>query len=114
MIGEHVVSFLLDTGARATLAPSALAEAVGLEDGAGDAREFRGLDGAALPARPVRIDGLSLGGKTLPAVDAYAADIPVLTEYGLDEDTGLLGIDFLPALDPLDIPARKRIDSQLR
>lgn len=102
-IGGVPVSFLFDTGARATILPRSLADAAGLGPGSLPDREFRGLDGAPLPARSVRADDLTLGGVALPALEMYAADLPVLERFGLDEGSGLLGIGFVLTLDRLDV-----------
>ncbi len=101
------VTFLLDAGARATLVPKALSDAVGLKPSGGEKRTFRGLDQAKLEGGPVRLDGLILAGWNVPTLDAYAVELPVLSRFGLDETGGLLGIDFVTrfAAVELDFPA---------
>jgi hypothetical protein len=102
-IGESPVSFLLDTGARSTIIPRVLADAAGLRPGTLPEREFRGLDGAPLPASSVLVEPLSLGPESFPPLEAYAADLPVLDRFGLDEASGLLGIDFVLGFERADV-----------
>ena len=102
-LNDVPVTFLFDTGARSTLIPQGIAEAAGLADGSLPEREFRGLDGNPLPARSVRPESITLGAETLPGFDMYAADLPVLERFGLDEGSGLLGIDFVLGFGRVDV-----------
>lgn len=102
-IGETPVNYMFDTGARSTIVPLGIADAAGLSDGSLPDREFRGLDGGVLPARSVRADGFTLHGVPFPEFDIYAADLPVLEGLGLDEGSGLLGIDFILGFDRVDV-----------
>lgn len=91
------VSLVLDTGARGSLIPTSLAVHAKLPDAtaAAAAREFRGLDGRPLPARPVRVGQMMLGSASQGPAVFFAADLPVLKALGLDENAGLLGGDLL-------------------
>lgn len=94
-LGDVPVTFLFDTGARSTIVPLSIAEAAALPPGSLPGREFRGLDGNLLPATAVRADELTLAGHEFPPLEMYAAELPVLESFGLDEDSGLLGMDFV-------------------
>ncbi|MBK7189482.1 MAG: retropepsin-like domain-containing protein [bacterium] len=98
------VSLVLDTGARGSLLPSALAAKAGLSAASGTAaREFRGLDGRPLPARPVQVQRLALGGAAAGPAVFHAGDLPALAALGLDGNSGLLGGDVLAAWRRLEI-----------
>ena len=72
--------------------------------GAGDEadREFRGLDGSPLAARMVTVNDLTLGETSFPSIPIYAAALPILENWGLDETRGLLGNDFLEQYDRVE------------
>ena len=102
-LGDTPVMFLFDTGARSTIIPTGLADVAGLEAGTLPPREFRGLDGNLLPARSVVADFFTLAGRPFPPLEMYAADLPVLEGLGLDEGSGLLGIDFVLGFSRFDV-----------
>ena len=98
------VSLVLDTGARGSLIPTALAARAGLQPAVGaSARTFRGLDGHPLPASPVEVRTLSLGAAPQGRAVFFAADLPVLRALGLDDNAGLLGGDLLAAYRWLEL-----------
>lgn len=114
MVARHIVlparldgtpaSLVLDTGARGSLLPAALAARAGLAPAPGATeRVFRGLDGRPLPARPVRVERLELGGAAAGAAVFFAGDLPALAALGLDGDSGLLGNDLLAAWRRLEV-----------
>jgi hypothetical protein len=102
-LGDVSITFLFDTGARSTIVPLGLADAAALSAGSLPDRDFRGLDGAYLPARSVRAEGFELSGVPFDPFDIYAADLPVLEGLGLDEESGLLGIDFILQFGRIDV-----------
>lgn len=98
------VSLVLDTGARGSLIPTALAARAELPPAAGAAaRTFRGLDGHPLPARPVAVNALTLGAAPQGKAVFFAADLPVLRAMGLDDNAGLLGGDLLAGCRSLEL-----------
>jgi hypothetical protein len=108
-LGGAAVTFLFDTGARSTIVPLGVAEEAGLAAGSLPDRDFKGLDGGALPARSVRAEGFSLSGVSFDAFDIYAADLPVLEGLGLDEGSGLLGMDFILGFGRVDVDFEERV-----
>lgn len=96
-------SLVLDTGARGSLLPESLAARAKLPPAAAAAREFRGLDGRPLPARPVQVARLALGGAAAGPAVFFAGEVPVLTALGLGAGSGLLGGDLLDAWPCLEI-----------
>jgi hypothetical protein len=102
------VSLVLDTGARVSLIPNALAARAKLAPQPSDAgRTLHGLDGKPLPANPFRVNDLQFGPATQGGVTVLVAELPVLRALGLDGDAGLLGGDLLGAYRQvvLDFPA---------
>ena len=114
LVAKHIVlsasldgtpaALVLDTGARGSLLPSRLAARAKLRPATGsDPREFRGLDGRPLPARPVRVESLRLGAAEAGPATFFAGDVPALAALGLDADSGLLGNDVLGAWRRLEL-----------
>lgn len=114
LVARHVVlparldgtaaSLVLDTGARGSLLPAALAAKAGLAPAAdASERSFRGLDGKPLPARPVQVAQLELGGQAAGPAVFFAGDLPALAALGLDGDSGLLGNDVLAKWRRLEV-----------
>lgn len=97
-------SLVLDTGARGSLLPPSLAARAKLPPAPGvPPREFRGLDGRPLPARPVRVASLRLGTADAGPAILFAGDVPALAALGLDADAGVLGNDVLGAWRRLEV-----------
>lgn len=114
LVAKHIViaarldgvdaSLVLDTGARGSLLPTALAASARLGPAEGaTARTFRGLDGRPLPARPVQVRQLELGGAPAGPAVFFAGDLPALAALGLDAGAGLLGGDVLAAWRRLEL-----------
>ena len=97
-------SLVLDTGARGSLLPPGLATRAKLPPAPGvPPREFHGLDGRPLPARPVSVASLRLGGMEAGPAIFYAGEVAALAALGLDADSGLLGNDVLGAWRRLEV-----------
>lgn len=114
IVAKHIVlpasldgtaaSLVLDTGARGSLLPPGLAARAKLPPAPGvSPREFRGLDGRPLPARPVSVESLRLGAADAGPATFFAGDVPALAALGLGAEAGLLGNDVLGAWRRLEI-----------
>jgi predicted aspartyl protease len=87
--------FLVDSGARGSFVPPALMAAAGLEKLSGKSKTFKGLDENKFQATTTRIDALQLGDVSLGGAVFYAGDLAVFKQWGINEDTVLLGNDQL-------------------
>jgi len=106
--GDVPASLILDTGARGSLIPATFAKRAGLPPAPGAPREFRGLDGRALASDPVLVENLGLAGTPVGAVVFHATDLTVVESMGLEENTGLLGNDFLFRYRVLEVDFQAR------
>jgi len=87
---------LLDTGVDPSVIDTARAEALGLKVDRASGGEASGEgDAKQATVYPATLDGLAIGGREFPPVDALASDMSTLSEhYGRKLD-GVLGYSFL-------------------
>ena len=93
-IGGAPITFLLDTGAQASILTSGAAATAGLRTEGEPTRKFRGLDGQLLPAWKLTLPQVELGGAIFIDLAMHVAELPVLRDLGLQKDGALLGNDF--------------------
>jgi hypothetical protein len=103
------LSFIFDTGARASLLSASAAASAGLEAGKGQARQFRGLDGNPIEAHPVTAGSVTLGKQTFSEVTFHVSDLYVLNALGLQSDGGILGNDFLSRFAAVEIDFSEKV-----
>lgn len=93
-IAGQEVDLILDTGARLTLLPPALADRLGIAVTNRNAAVLRGLDGHPISVDLATIDELRIGGAPFRSEPIGIADLPVFAAIGLPKDTGVLGATF--------------------
>ena len=102
-IGGAPVTFLLDTGAQASILTAGAAAAAGLRTDGEPTRKFQGLDGQLLPAWQLTLPQVELGSAIFADVSMHVAELPVLRSLGLQQDGALLGNDFYARFDRVEV-----------
>ncbi len=102
-IGTLPLHLFLDSGARLSLVPLALAEREGWPTSPVPIDSLRGLDGRLLPAHGVTLPPVRVGEWTAPAAGFVASRVPVLDASGLHGDAAILGQPFWQAVGEVEL-----------
>jgi hypothetical protein len=108
-LGDLPVLFLLDSGARQSIIPEALARREGMAISQEAVDSLMGLDRNPIPFRGLQAPPLKVGGLELPNAGFITGPIPVLDALGIREDAAILGQPFFKALGTVEIDFEKGV-----
>jgi hypothetical protein len=102
-LGEVPVLFLLDSGARQSIIPEALARREGMSISEESVDSLMGLDRNRIPFRAAHVPSFSVGDLDFAGTGFITGPIPVLDALGIQEDAAILGQPFFKALGTVEI-----------
>jgi predicted aspartyl protease len=100
---------LFDTGARRTLVPRDVADRAGLVMDRGEVWNVRGLDGNSLQLPSALAGSVNIGPASAGAARIYVGDLPALGAMGLQDASGLLGMDVLGRFEWIEVDFEARV-----
>lgn len=102
-VGETVLTFVLDSGAKVSLLSPSLRDRLGLAQDPQRSVEVRGLSASPIRAPRAEVAALRLGGEQFPSVAFHVAPLPVLDRWGLTDRGAILGNDFLERFSAIEV-----------
>lgn len=103
------VTFMLDTGARGSIASRELAQRAALSPIAGTTAQLRGLDGRPMDVELAMADTVRLARHAFGSVRFHVADLAALAGLGLsDGAAGVIGNDFLRQFQRIELDFDRR------
>lgn len=103
------VTFMLDTGARGSIASRELAERAGLAPIPGKTAQLRGLDGRPMDVELAMADSVRLAEHAFGTVRFHVADLAALASLGLRAGAaGVIGNDFLQQFARIELDFDRR------